>query len=68
MRKLISPSDLLEYTKSCTKKTYRGLIQAAFDIDIPILGTLIWVCPDLIFSETETTVIYNPSFLIKSAS
>ena len=41
--------------------------QAVFDIGIPILGTLIWSCPNLIFSKTEATVPHNSSFLIKSA-
>ena len=27
-------------------KQYQGLIQAAFDIGMPILGTLYWVCPN----------------------
>ena len=48
-------------------KTCRGLIQAVCDIRIPILGTLIWACPNLIFSKIETTVKHNASFLIKSA-
>ena len=48
-------------------KTCRGLIQAVFDIGIPIVGTLIWACPNLIFSKTETTFKHNSSFLIKSA-
>ena len=30
--------------------------QAVFDIGIPILDTLIWSCPNLIFSKTEATV------------
>ena len=33
---------------------YLGLIQAVFDIGIPILGTLIWVDTNLVFSKTET--------------
>ena len=48
-------------------KTCRRLIQAVFDIGLPILGTLIWACPNLIFSKTETTVKHNSIFLIKSA-
>ena len=43
------------------------LIQAIFDIGIQIFGTLIWACPNLIFSKTETTVKHNSSFLIISA-
>ena len=42
-------------------------MQVVLDIGIPILGTLIWVCPNLIFSKTETTVKHNSCFLIKSA-
>ena len=42
-------------------------MQAVFDIRIPILSTLIWACPNLIFSKTETTAKQNSSFLIKSA-
>ena len=42
-------------------------MQVVLDIGIPILGTLIWVCPNLIFSETETTVKHNSCFLIKLA-
>ena len=37
-----------------TKKFYirsQGLIQTVFDIGIPILGTLIWACPNLIFKQ-----------------
>ena len=45
----------------------QGLIQAVFDIGIPILGTPIWTYPNLIFSKTETAVKHNSSFLIKSA-
>ena len=42
-------------------------MQAVFDIGIPILGTLIWACPNLIFSKTEITVKHNSCFFIKSA-
>ena len=42
------------------------LIQAVFDIGIPILGTLIWACPNLILSKTEIAIKQNSSFLIKS--
>ena len=49
------------------------LIQAIFDIRIPILDTLTWVDPNLILSNTlsnilgntETTIKRNSSFLIK---
>ena len=44
------------------------LIQAVFDIGIPILGTLIWACPNLILSKTEIIIKHNSSFLIKSAT
>ena len=47
---------------------YQGLRQAVFDIGIPILGTIIWVCPNLILSKTKTTVKHSSSFLIKSAT
>ena len=43
------------------------LAQAVFDMSVPILGTLIRACPNLILSKTETTVKHNSSFLIKSA-
>ena len=33
----------------------QGLIQAVFDIGIPILGTLIWVCPNSIIGKVKTT-------------
>ena len=46
----------------------QGLIQAIFDIVIPILGTLIWVCRNLILRKTETTIKCNSSFLIKSVT
>ena len=49
-------------------KTCRGLIEAVFNIRIPILGTLIWACPNLIFSKNKTTVKHNSSFCIKSAT
>ena len=48
-------------------KKCMGLIPAVSDIRIPILGTIIWACTNLIFSKTETTVKHNSSFLIKSA-
>ena len=40
----------------------QGLIQAAFNIGIPILGTLIWTCPNFTLSKTETTIKCNPGF------
>ena len=46
----------------------QGLIQAAFDFGIPILGTLIWACPNLILSKAETTIKCNSSFLVKLAT
>ena len=49
-------------------ENFQGLIQAVFQIGIPIFGTLIWVCPNLILSKTETTIKSNFSFLIKSAT
>ena len=48
-------------------KNLQGLIQAAFDIGKPLLGTLIWACPNLISSKTETIIERNSSFFIKSA-
>ena len=39
-----------------------GLIQAVFDICILILGTVIWVCTNLILSKTKTTIKSNSSF------
>ena len=47
---------------------WQGLIQAVFDIGIPILGTLIWLCPNLILSKIETTVKRNSSFSVKSVT
>ena len=49
---------------------YQGLIQAALDIGIPILRTLIWASPNsVLLSKTETTVKRNSSFFpIKSAT
>ena len=41
---------------------WQGLMQAVFDIGIPILGTIIWACPNLILSKTETTVNTFPVF------
>ena len=41
---------------------YKGV----FDIGIPILGVLIWACPNLILNKTETTIKRNFSFFIKS--
>ena len=43
--------------------TPQRLIQVVFDIGIPILGTLIWACPNLISSKNETTIKSNSSFL-----
>ena len=45
-----------------------GLILAVFNIVIPIFGTLIWACPNLILTKIETTVKHSSSFLIKSAT
>ena len=55
---------LLEH--SSLRGLNQGLIQAAFDIDIPILGTLIWACLNLILRKIETTIKCVSSFLIKS--
>ena len=38
-----------------------------FDIVILILGTVIWMWPNLTLSKSETIVKHNSSFLIKSA-
>ena len=56
----------MEYKKSCTKKTCRWLLKTVFNIGIPILGTLIWVCPNLIFSQTETTFKQNSNFFLSN--
>ena len=40
----------------------QGLIQAVFDVGIPILGTLIWECPNLILNKNETTIKRNSTF------
>ena len=45
-----------------------GLIKAVFDIDIPILGTLIWACLNLVLRKIETTIKRVSSFLIKSVT
>ena len=36
----------------------QGLMQAVFDSGIPILGTLIWACPNLILSKTKKLQLY----------
>ena len=41
----------------------QGLIQAVFDIGIPILGTLILASPNVIF-KIETAIKCNSSFLL----
>ena len=41
----------------------QGLIQAVFDIDIPILGTLIWVLSNPFLIKTGTIIKYNSSFI-----
>ena len=41
----------------------QGLIQAAFDINIPILDTEIWMCSNLILIKTETIIKYSSSFI-----
>ena len=57
-------------TKTNPEKCYKfqGSIQAVFEIGTPILGTLIWACPNLILSKIETNIKCNSSFLIKSAT
>ena len=42
----------------------QGLIQVAFDIGIQILGTLVWVCPNLLLSKTETTIKRNSVYMV----
>ena len=37
------------------EKYFHGLIQAVFDISIPILGTLIWACPNSMIGKVKTT-------------
>ena len=61
---------IIECTISITATAATGVDTGCFQhrIGIPILGTLIWAYPNLIFSKTETTVKYNSSFLIKSAT
>ena len=44
----------------------QGLIQAVFNIGIPILVTLSWASPNLILSKTEATIKPNSSFSIKA--
>ena len=34
---------------------FQGLIQAVFEISIPILGTLIWACPNSIKGRVKAT-------------
>ena len=46
----------------------QGLIQAIFGIGLPILGTLIWACPNSILNKIITTSKRNSSFLITSAT
>ena len=38
---------------------FQGLIQVVFNIGIPILDTIIWVCLNLILSKTETIIKRN---------
>ena len=40
-----------------TSICYLSLIQVVFDISIPILGTLIWSCPNSIIGKAKTTNI-----------
>ena len=42
-------------TPAASIKCSQGLIQAVFSIGTPSLGALIWACPNLILSKTETT-------------
>ena len=43
-------------------KITHWLIQAVFDIGIPILGTLIWVCSNSIIGKVKITKKYNKPF------
>ena len=49
-------------------RLWQGLIQAVFDIGVPILRTLIFVCPNSILNEIITTSKHNSSFLIISVT
>ena len=40
----------------------QGLIQVVFNIGIPILGILIWVCPNLIIGKVKITKQCNSCF------
>ena len=55
--------ELMQYMADLSNQ---GLIQAVFDISIPILGTLICMCLNLISRKIETTIKCISSFLIKS--
>ena len=58
-------------TKQLTITAYarfQGLIQTVFNITIPILGTYIWVWPNLILIKINVTSKHNLSFLIKSVT
>ena len=43
-------------------------MQAVFDIGLPILGTLIWACPNSIMNKIITTSKPNSSFSIISVT
>ena len=55
--------ELMQYMADLSNQ---GWIQAVFDIGIPILGTLIWACLNLILRKIGTTIKFISSFLIKS--
>ena len=45
--------DIGGFNQSEAQIFLQGLIQAVFDISVPILGRIIWVCPDSILDETK---------------
>ena len=47
---------------------FHGLIQTVFRIGLPILGTLIWACPNSILNKTLTTSKYQLQFFIISVT
>ena len=49
-KKIYSAQDALSYLSNVCQ----GLIQAVFDIGTPILGTLIWVSPNLILIKNKS--------------
>ena len=65
-----NPNDIISNTGEIMQYmadlSNQGLIRAVFNIGIPILGTLICACLNLILRKIETTIKCISSSLIKS--